>query len=647
MTLRIAMISEHASPLALLGGTDAGGQNVYVGQLATHLARLGHEVDVFTRRDEANLPDAVDWKTPGVRIIHVPAGPAEPISKEQLLEHMPAFTDWMLARLGRRALSYDLVHANFFMSGLVAADLKAKLGLPFVVTFHALGRVRREHQGPDDGFPDERFAIEERIVREADRIIAECPQDADDLIRLYDAEPDRLTLVPCGFDPDEFSPLPTREARAKLGLDPGERIILQLGRLVRRKGIDTVIAAAGRLKRDHNLPTRLLVVGGSDREPDPSHSPELARLVEIARAEDVAELVTFVGRRDRKELRDYYAAADVFITTPWYEPFGITPLEAMASGTPVVGANVGGIKFTVRDAETGYLVPPRDPDALAERLAHFYRHPKLITSLGEQAVRRVNDLFTWSRVSTGMAQVYEDVVNARRPFESRDRTRRALVDSSIDELTAALRETRRQHSERILAAADLMADAFFGDHRLLVAGNGGSAADAQHLAAEFVGRFRLDGRPGLPAIALTADSVVLTAWANDVHFDDVFARQVMAHGAAGDVLIGLSTSGRSRNLIEAFREARRRGLRTIGLLGGDGGPLKALSDVAVIVPARDTPRIQEVHGLVIHVISELVETRLQEAGWFERDLELEVSRLPWSETADIARSLTTGKGARR
>ena len=641
------MISEHASPLALLGGTDAGGQNVYVGQLATHLARLGHEVDVFTRRDDPALPDAVDWRTAGVRVIHVPAGPPEPVPKEQLLEHMPAFADWMLARLGRRPHTYDVVHANFFMSGLVAAEIRRRLGTPFVVTFHALGRVRREHQGAEDGFPDERFEIEERIVREADRIVAECPQDADDLVRLYDAEPDRLALVPCGFDPDEFSPIATREARARLGLDPAERIILQLGRLVPRKGIDTVIAAAGRLKRDHGLPSRLLVVGGPDREPDPARSSELARLVEVARREDAGELVTFVGRRDRHELRDYYAAADAFVTTPWYEPFGITPLEAMASGTPVIGSNVGGIKFTVRDAETGYLVPPRDPAAVAERLAHLYRHPKLIRSLGEQAVRRVNEEFTWTRVATAMAEVYEAVTGARRPIEARDRTRRAIVDSSIDELIAALRETRRRHGTTILAAADLIAESFLGRHRLLVAGSGGSAVEAQHLATEFVGRFRIEGRPSPPAIALTADSVALSAWANDFDFGEVFARQVGALGSPGDVVLGLSASGRSRNLAEAFREAHRRGLRTIGLLGGDGGPLRPLSDVAVVVPSRDTPRILEVHALVVHLIGEVVEARLQEAGWFERDVEPAPSPSPRGAAAHAGADRTNGRGARR
>ena len=239
-SLHIALISEHASPLALLGGVDSGGQNVYVAQVARHLARLGHRVDVFTRRDDEHAPEIVEWE-PGARVIHVPAGPATVVPKELLLDYMPAFTDWMSAWLCSAHPTYDLVHANFWMSALVAAELKASLGLPFAVTFHALGKVRRQHQGANDGFPDARFAIEERAVREADVLIAEAPQDEADLVALYDADPARIRLVPCGFDPDEFAPQDKIAARQKLGLPVDERIVLQLGRMVPRKGVENVV----------------------------------------------------------------------------------------------------------------------------------------------------------------------------------------------------------------------------------------------------------------------------------------------------------------------------------------------------------------------------------------------------------------------
>ncbi len=615
MSRRIAMISEHASPLATLGGVDAGGQNVYVAQLARHLAASGDRVDVFTRRDDPDLPDVVEW-LPGVRVVHVPAGPAEPLPKEQLLPHMGAFTSWLLRELTRRGRRYDLVHANFFMSALVAADVKRALEIPFVVTFHALGRVRRQYQGPDDGFPDDRLAIEDRVVAEADRILAECPQDEEDLIRLYNADPARIEIVPCGFDPGEFEPKSRPLARLELDLDPGERVILQLGRIVPRKGVETVIRAVGRLQRDHHLPVRLLVVGGPDRDPEFDAVPELARLRDVAREEGVEDRVTFVGRRDRDELATYYSAADVFVSTPWYEPFGITPLEAMACGTPVVGSNVGGIKFSVRDGETGYLVPPRDPDALAERIAHLYRHPKLLSVFARQAVRRVNDLFTWSRVAATVSEVYEAILAERRLARHEVAEQLASVDRAFDTTATTLLETKRRLRQPILDAASLLTAAFARDGRVLVAGNGGSMAEAQHLAAEFVGRFRIPGRPGLAAIALGAEVSSLTAWSNDVGFDDAFGRQVEAFGRAGDVLVGLSTSGRSSNLIAAFERARELGLSTVAVLGHDGGDLRDLADVPLVVPSTDPQRIQEVHAVIVHLLAELVERRLAEAGWF-------------------------------
>jgi glycosyltransferase involved in cell wall biosynthesis len=352
----------------------------------------------------------VPWSG-GSRVIHVPAGPADHVPKEELLPYMGEFTRFLVQHC-RRHGPYDLVHANFFLSALVAADLKRALGTPFVVTFHALGKVRRRYQGDADAFPAERLAIEERVVAEADAVVAECPQDREDLVSLYGAEPSRLRLIPCGFDPEELGPLDKSQARAALGLGARENIVLQLGRMVPRKGVDNVIRGLARLWRSHGIPARLLIVGGESREPDPAVTPEIGRLRRIARDEGVAEAVTFVGARGRNEIRPFFAAADVFVTTPWYEPFGITPVEAMACGTPVVGAAVGGIKYTVRHGETGLLVPPRDPEAVAEALAWLLRDPDLRDAMGRRAVRRAVGQFTWARVACLTAELYRDVLRA-------------------------------------------------------------------------------------------------------------------------------------------------------------------------------------------------------------------------------------------
>lgn len=610
---RIAMISEHASPLALLGGVDAGGQNVYVGQLARHLAALGHEVDIFTRRDNDALPETAEW-VQGVRIVHVTAGPARYVRKEELLPHMEELTANMLRHMRHGRRRHDIAHANFWMSGLCAADVKRAIGLPFVITFHALGRVRRAAQRAADEFPDERFAIEDRIVAEADHVIAECPQEEEDLIEHYSADPARITILPGGFDPSELWPISKELARVSLGLAPDEPVILQLGRMVPRKGVDTVIRAFSRLIHHHGIAARLIIVGGETREPDPIATPELGRLMRIAEEEGVSERVLFAGQRGRDALKYYYSAAEVFVTTPWYEPFGITPVEAMACGTPVIGSNVGGIKFTVRDGEAGYLVPPGDPDAVAERIAHLCHNPRLTNVLRRQAIRRANDLFTWKRVADGVAALYESLLVARDPARRAQAARLAVVDAAFDGAMGSLREAQRRVREPVLEAADTLVTAFEADHKVLVCGNGGSAADAQHLVAELVGRFKTPTRRALAAIALTADTAVLTAWANDAGYEDVFARQVDALGRPGDVLVALSTSGRSRNVVRALERARRAGLRTIGLLGEGGGECRALCDVAIQVPTRDTQHVQEVHLVLVHVLCELVEARVLAAA---------------------------------
>jgi D-inositol-3-phosphate glycosyltransferase len=404
-SMRIALISEHASPLATVGGVDAGGQNIYVAHVAHCLAKAGHHVDVLTRRDDASLPSVVDLR-PGARVIHIDAGPPRFVPKEKLLGYMPAFAK-ASEQLLRHSIPYDVVHANFFMSGLVAMRLKDALGIPFAITFHALGLVRREHQKDADAFPPQRVNLERELVRQADAIVAECPQDYTDLMRLYGANPEVMTMVPCGFDPAEFAPLDKLTARARLGLQPGEFVVLQLGRLVPRKGIDNVIRALQYLPP--GLPAHVLVVGGESREPDETKTPEIGRLRQVARESGVHDRVTFTGHRRRDELRDYYAAADVFVTTPWYEPFGMTPLEAMACGTPVVGSDVGGIPYSVSDGVTGYLVPPHDPQALALRLAQLHANPALARALGRAGIRRARSMFTWKRVTDQLMEVYQSV----------------------------------------------------------------------------------------------------------------------------------------------------------------------------------------------------------------------------------------------
>jgi D-inositol-3-phosphate glycosyltransferase len=416
MKRRVAFISEHASPLALLGGVDSGGQNVYVDQVARHLTKSGFEVDVFTRWDNPATERIVKY-APGIRVIHVKAGPVSPIPKEEIYPFTDDFAGEMILLMREFRLNYEVVHAHFFMSGYVAMQIKKVLKIPYVITFHALGKVRIQHQGNADKFPAERVRIEERVAANSDFVIAECPQDKEDLMIHYCIAENKIVTIPCGFDRKDFYPEDKRQSKIRLGLDPDEFVVLQLGRMVPRKGVDNVIRAMPHLIQKIEKPVHLLVVGGESEEPDPQVTPEIGRLMQIAREADVSDNVTFVGRRGRKMLKFFYNAADVFVSTPWYEPFGITPLEAMACGTPVIGSNVGGLKYTISHGKTGFLVPANEPEVLSERLVQLASDPVLYNEMRNKAIERVNKLFTWEKITKEIAGVYDLVRRSGRETE--------------------------------------------------------------------------------------------------------------------------------------------------------------------------------------------------------------------------------------
>jgi len=610
MKRRIAFISEHASPLATLGGVDSGGQNVYVGELARHLVTLGYQIDIFTRWDNERLPQVITWG-PGVRIVHVEAGPKRPVPKEELLPFMTEFTQSMLDFISADTTihPYVLIHANFWMSALVASELKEILNIPFIVTFHALGHVRRIHQGNNDKFPPERVAIEQQIVQQADHIIAECPQDREDLLQYYNADDRKITVIPCGFNPNEFYPLDQLLARMVLNLNPDEHILLQLGRMVPRKGVDNVIRALAHVEQN-DRPVRLLIVGGEAESSNLADDPEITRLQALAEAEGVSHRVTFAGRKNRDMLRYYYAAADIFITTPWYEPFGITPLEAMACGTPVIGAAVGGIKYSVLDGKTGFLVPPHAPDVLAMRISTLLASPNTLQKMGQNAVRRMNAGFTWARVSEMMAGVYERTLLASSSELTKEEQTLSFIEHAFDQAIETFLKTKQQISLPMIEAAEALTHCFANQKKALVCGNGGSAAESQHLVAELVGRFDIPNRRALPAISLTADSAILTAWSNDIGFEDVFSRQVEAYGKKGDVLFCFTTSGQSHNLINAIKVARKRGLTCILLSGKGGGEAARHAHITITIPSHNSQHIQELHLHILHTLCGLVEANL-------------------------------------
>jgi glycosyltransferase involved in cell wall biosynthesis len=390
---RIALVSEHASPLALIGGEDAGGQNVHVAELARHLAQLGAEVTVHTRRDDPALPPVVAF-APGVVVHHVDAGPPVPLPKDDLLPWMPTFADELI-RSWTEAPP-DVVHAHFWMSGLAARDAARELGLPIALTFHALGAVKRCHQGDADTSPAVREAVECELARTVDLLIATSHDELRQLAAL-DATPVASVVVPCGVDLEAFRPYrgPGRPAAPHPEVParpPGRHRVVTVGRLVERKGIVDIIEAMA-LLRD----TELLVAGGPPAgllDGDPHASALLA----AAGRRGVAERIQLLGAMPRSAMPSLLRSADIVCLYPWYEPFGIVALEAMACGIPVVAAATGGLTETVLDGVTGRLVPPRHPVGLASALDTLLHDRPACRAMGRSGRRRA-ERYRWVRVA--------------------------------------------------------------------------------------------------------------------------------------------------------------------------------------------------------------------------------------------------------
>lgn len=604
--MKIAMVSEHASPLAALGGVDAGGQNVHVAALATAMARQGAHVAVHTRRDDPELPQRVAL-APGVEVDHVPAGPPAAVPKDELLPYMDAFAADLAAQW--REDPPDVVHSHFWMSGYAALLAARELGIPVVHTFHALGVVKRRYQGEMDTSPPERIGIERDVLRRADHVVATCSDEVFELVRLGGAR-GRLTAIPCGVDLDLFGPAGRRARRR-----PGFKRIVCVGRLVARKGVGNAISALA------DLPDAELVIAGGPLRAQLGADPEARRLRALAEKAGVAERVDLRGRMGRADVAALLRSADAVACVPWYEPFGIVPLEAMACGTPVVASAVGGMIDTVVDGVTGVHVPPRDPERLAETLAPLLADPERRAAYGRAGVARARRRYGWPRIAAATLDVYARVAarprrrSARPGAGARTATesarRFALVPSGAEHL-ASLRDALGEFEadvERLEAWGERLADVLAAGGRLLTVGNGGSAAEAQHLTAELVGRFRGERQP-LSAICLHGDTSSLTAIANDYGVEEAFARQVRAHGRPGDVLIAFSTSGRSANVVRAVEAANALGIATWALTGGAPSPLADLCDDALRIRSADGATTQELHLVALHVLCGAVDREL-------------------------------------
>lgn len=406
---RVAVLSVHTSPLDQPGSGDSGGMNVYIRAVAERLADHDVEVDLFTRcRGED--PREILEISPGVRVVSVKAGPCTPVPKVVLPRFLPEFLGGVLRRARSDGRGYDILHSHYWLSGWVGSSAKGIWGVPLVASFHTLGKVKNyslaRGEPPE---PPTRLRGEERVIAEADRILAPTPSEAAQLVGLYRADPDHIRIVPPGVDHTIFFPRSREAARERLHLS-GLRLALYVGRLQPHKGPDVAVRTlAEAVARDpiaaHDLV--LAIVGGPSGT---GRGAEVTHLMELAGALGVSDRVILFPPLPQARLADVYSAADVVLVPSRSESFGLVALEAQACGTPVVAAAVGGLRYVVQHGLTGYLVQGHDPADHAERMLQVLRDERLAAELGERAARQALR-FTWDATAAELAGIYRALVD--------------------------------------------------------------------------------------------------------------------------------------------------------------------------------------------------------------------------------------------
>lgn len=413
---RVAMISVHTSPLAILGGKDAGGLNVYVRELARQLETSKVVVDIFTRRYDETTPEIVQMSD-AIRVISVDAGVPEPVSKDDLFCLLPEFASEVALFSLREGVRYDVVHSHYWLSGWVANLLKRYWNAPSVHMFHTLAHLKNLVSDDKNHESTLRVQIERRLLEVLDNIVAPNPDERAELIWTLGANNARICTIPPGIDLNRFQPRDSEKARRKLGL-PDNPLVLFVGRIDPIKGIDTLLKAFQDLqnKQWDDLPPKLVFIGGTmiDRA-DGTSTPgaDLLPVMEKARDMGIADNVIFRGAQPQDLLPDYYAAATVCVVTSLYESFGLVAVEAMACGLPVVATRVGGMKFTVEEDISGLLVPSGDHQAIADALERVIVDRPFRSTL-QVGARQAAIRFSWHTVGSAVLSLYERLADGER-----------------------------------------------------------------------------------------------------------------------------------------------------------------------------------------------------------------------------------------
>jgi len=413
--MNIAMLSYHTCPLAILGGKNTGGMNVYVRELTRFLGRKGVHVDVFTRSENEHIPSVSHDLGYFNRVVHIPAGPEVFLPKESLAEYTETFAQEILDFTSKKQIHYDLVHSHYWLSGIAGGILKDAWNVPMLQMFHTLGKMKqrigrtieeREGQYRIDG--------ETNVMHMADLIVAATEAEQAQLQDLYGVDPQETIVIPPGVNTHHFYPIPLDEAKEAIGISPRDRMALFVGRIEPLKGVDTLIKAMSIVKkncRSFICPHYLIIIGGDLEGKEDALSGEMARLQQLCQALDLDEMVVFLGKRGQNTLPYYYSAAEVVVMPSHYESFGMVALEAMACGTPVIASRVGGLAHLIKDGETGFFVPAQDAEVLAEKLRLIFVDHDLRAEIGARAAAYAKG-FSWELITQQMIDVYQRMLSS-------------------------------------------------------------------------------------------------------------------------------------------------------------------------------------------------------------------------------------------
>jgi D-inositol-3-phosphate glycosyltransferase len=402
----IALVSIHGDPAIEIGKEEAGGQNVYVRNVGEALAKIGWQVDMFTRKSDANQAEIVQHSE-NCRTIRLVAGPEAFVPRDEIFGYRHEIIEKLLKFKEQNNKQYSLVHSNYWISGWVGLQLQKRLSIPMTHTYHSLGAVKYKSVSTIPMIASTRLSVEKACLENADCTVATSPQEKEHMRSLVSSK-GNIEIIPCGTDIQRFGSIERSVSRQKLNIADDAKVVFYVGRFDERKGIETLVRAVRRsnLGRDENL---LLVIGGGSR-PGASDGIERERIEGIVQELGLSAKTRFPGRIGEEDLALYYAAADVCVVPSHYEPFGLVAIEAMASGTPVIASDVGGLQFTVVDEKTGLLAPAKDEDAFAVAIDRIVSNPEWRDTLGKNARKRVEAKFSWDGVAAQLDELYTQLI---------------------------------------------------------------------------------------------------------------------------------------------------------------------------------------------------------------------------------------------